>query len=67
MGRPDKDYDLDDVWYSVQYRMNGTWITEKTKLDEWEDAWEFVEWLRKAQTHKPRVRINRHEVYREEV
>lgn len=56
-----------EYWYSVQVKMGGTWITEKTRMDSIEEAREIAEWLKANKANGPRVRVNTHVTYREEV
>lgn len=47
-----------EVWWSVQRKMGGTWITEKSRIDDECEAIEFAEDLRLDPTF--RVRVVRH-------
>lgn len=57
---------IDEFW-SVQLRLNGTWITEAFRLQDRDEALFLALDIKASRANSPRVRINRHVTYHEEV
>lgn len=57
----------DEVFHSVQVKMNGIWITEQTRIETFEDAYELAVYFRQNKANKPRVRVNTHTTHSQEI